>query len=128
MHIEHQGMRDASLQTVLQPTSKPAGQREVVAAAIAREVGDLAVLRIGPAEFRIHVVAGRRIVEQVRIVAARVAIPVPADEIGLDRHYPANLFLEAGAVLPRVRHFEIRRQDSSRLRWQRNFSGQNVGR
>ena len=106
VHVEHQRVGDAALQVVLEPTRETAGEREVVAAAVAREVRDLPVLRIRTAETRVDVVAGVRIVEQVWIVAARIAIPLPAHDVGLD--------------------LELGRQNARRLRRQRNLAGEDV--
>src|SRR5438309_72341 len=67
------------------------------------EIGDLAVRRIRASRRRRLVVAGGRIVEEIRIDRSRVVVLVPVDQVGLDAGHRIELLLEPDAALPVVR-------------------------
>jgi hypothetical protein len=98
----------------------------LIAAAGADEVRDLRVSRVRTIRHagdrrRVQVVAGRRVVEQVRIDRARVVVLVEVRQVRFEAGHGVDLLLEADAALPRVRVLVVGADDARRLRRRRGL-------
>ena len=101
-----------------------------MALAVRGEHVDGPVRRIRPDRSRAIclVVAGRRVVLQVRVNRSRVAILGPSREIHIEPGHLADLLLKSDAALPVVRRLEIGRDRPHRLRRNLHLAGKNIRR
>ena len=121
MHRHHVGVGDAALEVVLEAAVQGHRHLSLIAVPGADEIRDLRVSRIRAVGHAVDrgrtlVVAGRRVVEQVRVDRARIAILVEMGQVELEAGDLVDLLLEAEAALPGVRILVVGADDARRLR------------
>ena len=134
MHREHQRIGGTRLEVFLQAAREARGDLRLILVAVRGEREHLTVRRIRPAGGHERVVTGRRVVEQVCVDAAGVAVLVVVRQVDFEAGHGVELLLEPDAALPGVRVLERVEDHAWRLRRQRRGaveergSGHAVGR